>query len=169
VGGGEVQVREISGGSGYCSQNSMIAGFGFGDLDTVDSVQVLWPSGLVSDTALVATNQVITIVEFDIAGVEIAGDRDASFMLFPSFPNPFEDATTIRYTLAEGGPVALRVYDVAGRAVKTLVDDAGVAAGEHIVRWNGDNDTGAAVASGVYFYRIEAGPYVETRRMVLLR
>jgi hypothetical protein len=169
VGGGQVQIREISGGSGYCSQNSMIARFGFGDLATVDTVQVLWPSGLVTDTTLVATNQMITIVEFDLAGVDVAGDRGASFMLFPSFPNPFEDATTIRYSLPSAGRVALRVYDVSGRTVKTLVDDSSVSAGEHTVHWNGDNDAGSRVASGVYFYRIEAGPHVETRRMVLLR
>jgi hypothetical protein len=169
VSGGVAQIREISGGSGYCSQNSLIAGFGLRDANTVDSLQVFWPSGMVTDTLLVASNQVITVTEVDLAGVETAGDRPSAFMLFPSYPNPFGEATTIRYSMASGGKVALRVYDVSGRMVKTLVDAGDVAAGEHSVHWNGDNDAGAAVASGVYFYRIEAGPYVETRRMVLLR
>jgi hypothetical protein len=169
VAGGEVQTREISGGSGYCSQNSLIARFGLRDLDTVDSVQVIWPSGIVTDTTLVAVDQLIVIEEFDIAGVNIPGDASAAFMLFPSYPNPFGDATTIRYSLAGAGRVALRVYDVSGRVIRTLVDANDMAAGEHAVHWKGDNDSGAEVASGVYFYRIEAGPYVETRRMVLLR
>jgi len=169
VAGGEVQTREISGGSGYCSQNSLIAGFGLDDLGTVDSVQVIWPSGIVTDTTLVAADQLIVIEEFDIAGVDRPGESPAAFMLFPSYPNPFGDATTIRYSLAGAGRVALRVYDVSGRVIKTLIDAGDMPAGEHTAHWNGDNDSGGEVASGVYFYRIEAGPYVETRRMVLLR
>ena len=169
VSGGVSQIREISGGSGYCSQNSLIARFGLRDSTTVDSLQVIWPSGIVQDTALVAADQMITMTEFDLAGLEIAGDGASAFMLFPSYPNPFGEATTIRYSLPSAGPVALRVYDVSGRVVKTLVDARDVGPGEHAVRWEGDNDSGEGVASGVYFYRIEAGPYAETRRMVLLR
>ncbi len=169
VSGGLAQVREVSGGSGYCSQNSLTACFGLGDLSAVDSVRVFWPSGVVSDTALVATNQVITITEVDLAGVEAGGAGGVASMLCQSSPNPFGDAATIRYSLAWGGSVVLRVYDVAGRVIRTLVDDRDAAPGEHVVSWNGCSDSGTPVASGVYFYRIEAGPYMETRRMVLLR
>jgi hypothetical protein len=169
VAGGVARMLEISGGSGYCSQNSLIAGFGLGGLATADSVQVLWPSSLVTDSLLVAADQVITITEVDVAGVEVADETPAEFRLFPSYPNPFGETTTIRYMLPRAAGVSLRVYDVSGRVVRTLVDARSVSAGEHAVHWNGDNDSGGTVASGVYFYRMEAGPYVETRRMVLLR
>lgn len=169
VSGGVPQVREISGGSGYCSQNSLIAVFGLAGSAVADSIRVIWPSGIVHDTVLVAADQVITITEFDLAGIEIADQTPSAFALFPSYPNPFSEVTTIRYSLPSADKVRLRIYDVSGRVVKTLVSAGQQPAGEHSARWKGDNDAGAAVASGIYFYRIEAGAYTETRRMVLLR
>ena len=62
----------------------------------------------------------------------------------------------------------LEVYDLAGRHVRSLVSER-VTAGEHEVHWNGTDDTGAQVASGVYLYQLRAGEYVETKRMVLLK
>jgi hypothetical protein len=169
VTGTDVQIREISGGSGYCSQNSLVAGFGLGGASTVDSVRVYWPSGVVLDTTLVAADQLIELIEVDVSGVEIAGADESGLRLFPSYPNPFDRSTTIRYSLPHAGPVALRVYDVSGRVVRTLVDSKHMSAGEHFADWTGENEAGEPAASGVYFYRVEAGRNVETRRMVLLR
>jgi hypothetical protein len=85
-------------------------------------------------------------------------------------PNPFNPVTTIGYTLATSGHVTLRVYDVTGALVRTLVDGVQSAdAGALQATWDGRADTGAAVSSGVYFYRLEAGGTIETRRMVLLK
>jgi hypothetical protein len=83
-------------------------------------------------------------------------------------PNPFNPATTIRYQIAEAGRVTLRVYDVSGRLVRTLADRSQVA-GPHEARWNGTDDAGRPVASGVYFYRLQSGDFSQTRRMVLLK
>jgi flagellar hook assembly protein FlgD len=74
----------------------------------------------------------------------------------------------LRFDLARATPVALRIYDVAGRQVATLVDEPR-AAGAHAVRWDGRGASGAEMASGIYFCRLEAGPAVETRKMSLVR
>jgi hypothetical protein len=73
--------------------------------------------------------------------------------LLQNRPNPFNPETTIPYSLATPGRVQIRVFDIAGRRVRTLVNQL-QPAGDHLVRWNGKSDGGARVASGVYFYRI---------------
>jgi hypothetical protein len=83
-------------------------------------------------------------------------------------PNPFNPSTTIGYHLPAAGPAEIVVFDVRGHVVRTLVNGA-VAAGDHEVTWDGRDDAGNPVASGVYLYRLRAGPIVETRRMVLLK
>jgi hypothetical protein len=83
-------------------------------------------------------------------------------------PNPFNPTTTIAYSLREGGTTELAIFNVAGRRVRTLVEGF-VSAGDHEVRWDGLDDRGAAVASGVYFSRLRAGDALETRRMVLVK
>ncbi len=84
-------------------------------------------------------------------------------------PNPFNPRTTIRFSLAGDVPHAsLRVYDVAGRLVRTLRQGP-MTAGEHAVVWQGEDESGQAVASGVYFCRLEAGGVAEGRAMVLVR
>jgi hypothetical protein len=83
-------------------------------------------------------------------------------------PNPFNPSTNIRYRLGAPGQVTLRVYDIRGRLVRTLVDDARDA-GPHSVLWDGRDDGGTRVASGLYFYRLDAGAVVESRKMVLVQ
>jgi hypothetical protein len=87
-------------------------------------------------------------------------------------PNPFNPATTIAYSLAGRSNVAIRVYDVAGRVVRTLVDGE-VEAGEHVIVWDGTTDSGKHAASGVYFVKMETagqtGALRATRKLVLLK
>ncbi|MDH3197364.1 MAG: right-handed parallel beta-helix repeat-containing protein [Candidatus Krumholzibacteria bacterium] len=98
-----------------------------------------------------------------------AGAVPAAFALDQNVPNPFNPTTRIRYSLAAGGDrVTLRVFDVNGRLVRTLVD--GVAtAGPNDVIWDGRDDAGSPAASGVYFYRLEAPGFAQTRKMALIR
>ncbi len=91
----------------------------------------------------------------------------ATDALAQNVPNPFNPATAIRYELAAPGTVALRVYDVRGRLVRTLVD-ASQSAGPHAVTWDGRDDGGRPAASGVYFYRLDAGRSVLSKKMVLV-
>ncbi len=91
------------------------------------------------------------------------------FALHQNVPNPFNPATTIGYDVPPGGGVVtLRVYDVAGRLVRTLVDES-QPAGQKTIHWTGTNDLGSRVASGMYFYRMTAPGFTETRKMVLLQ
>jgi hypothetical protein len=91
------------------------------------------------------------------------------FALHQNVPNPFNPTTTIRYDVpAGGGHVTLKVYDVSGRVVQTLVD-AVQSAGQKTARWEGRNGRGERVATGIYLYRMEAPGFVETKKMVLLR
>jgi flagellar hook assembly protein FlgD len=88
--------------------------------------------------------------------------------LAQNYPNPFNPSTTIRFQLERGGPVSLRVIDVRGRIVRTLVDDSRDA-GWYQVRWNGTDDAGRAVASGLYFYRLRAGSFEDQKKLLLVK
>jgi hypothetical protein len=88
--------------------------------------------------------------------------------LYQNSPNPFSPATAIRFWLAQAGYVQLSIYDVAGRLIRTLVD-GGIQAGSHSVAWDGRDQKGREMPSGLYFYRMAAGAAAETRPMTLLR
>ncbi len=90
------------------------------------------------------------------------------FALEQNSPNPFNPNTTIRFTLPERSTVDLTIYDVGGRRVVTLVRQTKTA-GRHSVDWNGRDNRGDEVSSGVYFYRLSAGSKTQTRKMVLLK
>ena len=85
-----------------------------------------------------------------------------------NYPNPFNPVTQIRYSLSRGAEVRLVIYDVLGREIVTLADGR-QEAGLRTVTWNGRDAAGRQVASGVYFYRLLAGEFAQTRKMVLLR
>jgi len=87
-----------------------------------------------------------------------------------NYPNPFNPATTITYTVPDAGmrPVSLVIYDVRGARVRTLVDGMH-SGGRFSVDWNGRNDAGARVSSGMYFYRLEQPGFTATRKMLLIK
>jgi len=86
-----------------------------------------------------------------------------------NYPNPFNPTTTISYIVPSGGAkTRLVIYDLAGRRVRTLIDEE-KSGGEYTVRWNGRDDNGRQLGSGVYFYRIEIGDFRVDRRMVMLK
>jgi DNA-binding transcriptional regulator YhcF (GntR family) len=85
-----------------------------------------------------------------------------------SYPNPFNPETQIDYTLNTTGNVRIQIYNITGQLIRTFVMGY-QPAGSYSVRWDGRNESGDQTASGVYLYRIEAGPYEVTNRMVLLK
>jgi aminopeptidase N len=89
-------------------------------------------------------------------------------VLDQNYPNPFNPATTIRFRLNEPAAVSLRIYDAAGRLVRALVGTP-LSAGTYARVWDGTDSRGAAVSSGVYLYRLDAGSFSRTRKMILLR
>jgi hypothetical protein len=90
------------------------------------------------------------------------------FVLEQNFPNPFNPSTTIRYELPEDGLVNVTIYDMMGRQVSTLVSSHQTA-GYKSIQWNATNDFGKPVSAGVYLYQIQAGEFVQTKKMVLLK
>ena len=90
------------------------------------------------------------------------------FALEPNYPNPFNPSTTIRYQLAENSKVTLKIYNLLGQEVRTLMNTH-QSNGIHSVIWDGTNNFGQRVTSGVYFYRLQAGDFVKTRKMVLVK
>lgn len=83
-------------------------------------------------------------------------------------PNPFHGPTMIAYSVAEPSPVRLIVFDVSGRRVALLADELQMA-GRYLLDWPGLDDSGQPVADGVYFYRLEVGPWSQTKKMLKLR
>ncbi len=90
------------------------------------------------------------------------------FALRQNYPNPFNPATAIAYDVPRRSYVSIRVYNLLGREVRVLVQEE-VPAGFHSIAWNGTDNRGRSVASGIYLYRIRAGDYVATRKMMLLK
>lgn len=85
-----------------------------------------------------------------------------------NFPDPFSSQAEIRYELPHAGQVTLKVYNIVGQEVRTLVRNY-QPQGQHLVIWDGTDERGSAMANGVYFFRIQAGDFIQTRKVVLLR
>ncbi|HLA39519.1 MAG TPA: FlgD immunoglobulin-like domain containing protein, partial [Candidatus Glassbacteria bacterium] len=105
------------------------------------------------------------------AGIRPAASLPKAFSLVQNVPNPFNPSTTISYTIPQSaGPlwVSLAVYDLRGRKVAELVE-ADQGAGSYSVSWDGTDRAGRVLPSGVYFYRLVAGDFKATRKMVLIK
>jgi cytochrome c553 len=99
---------------------------------------------------------------------DVPGGRGLHYALMQSVPNPFKRSATISFSIAKPEFVKLRVFDAAGRLVKTLVDDYISTPGMHEVTWNGRNNSGAKLPTGVYFYEMNAGGYNAKRKMIFV-
>ena len=116
------------------------------------------------------TGKELEALSLAIHGAPEGAALPKAFSLAPNVPNPFNPATTISFAVPEGagGRISLKVYDIRGRLVRTLTE-GGHAPGTYSVFWDGGEETGARASSGVYFYRLTAGDFVSTRKMVLLK
>ncbi|OQY38844.1 MAG: hypothetical protein B6226_03035 [Candidatus Cloacimonetes bacterium 4572_65] len=85
-----------------------------------------------------------------------------------NYPNPFNPETTVRYAVKENGQVSLKIFNIKGQLVKTLVNQE-VKAGNHAIVWNGKNSFGTDVATGIYMYRLETKTYNQTKKMMLMK
>jgi minor extracellular serine protease Vpr len=123
-------------------------------------------------TAVTASNHRIRAIVTTATGLSSIepgpGGMPVAFDLEQNYPNPFNPTTRISYTIGERGNVTLEVFDILGRGVATLVNEAQAPGSYHIV-WNGRNALNLPVTSGVYFYRLRSGGLSKTNRMVLLK
>jgi hypothetical protein len=91
-----------------------------------------------------------------------------SYTVSQNYPNPFNPSTSIQYALPKSSMVTIKVYNMLGQEVRTLTSEV-KQAGYYSVQWNGDNNLGQPVSSGIYIYRVTAGQYFKTMKMVLLK
>ncbi|HSH00583.1 MAG TPA: FlgD immunoglobulin-like domain containing protein, partial [candidate division Zixibacteria bacterium] len=144
----------------------LISGTG-GAFEADEVTALVWPSTLSAELTGV---ELASAAGRTVEGV-LAGDAAAlpdGFALEQNYPNPFNPSTTIRFALAAPAAVRLDVFDALGRKVTTLAHGT-YGAGSHTVTWDGENSSGETVASGVYFYRLQAGGQSLARKMALLK
>jgi len=164
--GGERQCRQLGGDAGYLSGNAPTLHMGFGSATVVDTLRVLWPSGVVNEYFDVALDQRMTLDE----EATPAGEAPAlGYALLANYPNPFNPITEIRFSLPEATTVSLEVYDLSGRRVRTLLAGESRDAGLQGITWDGRDDAGVAMPSGVYLSRIQAAEFNAARKLVLLK
>jgi len=117
-------------------------------------------------------DQVLIYNNFE--GINTTGVKDettvipAKFELFQNYPNPFNPTTTIKFGVAKAGVIQLTVYDILGRKIKTLFNED-TYVGFHTVNWDGTNEYGNKVATGLYFYQLKASSVQLTQKMLLLK
>jgi len=149
------------------------------DLSTyADSAMIIFHSGfMVPDSnqngkvhGLFAVTPSGKILEF--SSLVAIGEEDLSipktFDISQNYPNPFNPTTNIKYQLPEAADVSLVIYNILGQKVRTLVNNR-VNAGFHTVEWDGRNDAGVKISTGVYIYRFQAADFIKTKKMVLMK
>ncbi len=165
-----VQIREVATGGGWCSSDDLVVHFGLGAETVIDTVMVTWPGGQPLVVTEVEADQLLVLVEefnenpSGVPEYPVLG----SFRLEQAFPNPFNPSTTIRFAVPKNDRVSVRIYDVAGRLVKELLDEHR-AAGEHSLLWRGRDNADRVVAAGVYFVRLESGRFKTARSLTLVK
>lgn len=157
-------IREVSGGSGGKGQNSLPVEFGLGSATLIDSVIVRWPSGTTQGFAGVTPNVIYSLTE----GQQLVGVNDpltvpSRFELRQNYPNPFNPKTIINYELPITNYVTLVIYDVLGKELASLVNKK-QSAGNYEISWDASD-----YPSGVYFYKLTAGDFTETKKMILMK
>ncbi|MFA6980021.1 MAG: FlgD immunoglobulin-like domain containing protein [Ignavibacteriaceae bacterium] len=121
-----------------------------------------------STTGLAAYFDNIVVSQLAPLAVEDNAPVPVEYILQQNYPNPFNPSTTINYNLPTSGLVSLNVYDLLGREVASLVSTE-QSAGHHSATWNGKNNSGNAVPSGVYLYSLSSGNYKSTMKMILMK
>jgi flagellar hook assembly protein FlgD len=104
----------------------------------------------------------VTAIEDEFTGIP------EKFSLIQNFPNPFNPVTIISYQLPKNSSVELTVYNTVGQPIRTLVN-SNQSAGTYQLQWDGKNDKGVNVSTGLYFYRIKAGSFVQMKKMMLIK
>ncbi|MDD3643803.1 MAG: T9SS type A sorting domain-containing protein [Candidatus Krumholzibacteria bacterium] len=156
-------------------QVSMGTVAGSGAEDTLRWDTTGFPGGLYLIEIVTVDDEGIQCRDLRLGGIPqytVTGDPEtpgAETTLRGSYPNPFNPSTTIEFSLASGTAVSMSIYDVSGRRVRCLLRNEPREKGLHTVQWDGRNDRGVQMPSGVYFCRFEAGREHFSRKMIILR
>ena len=131
---------------------------GSGNQNDCFNENTLWIQGFNLETATEIEN-----------GSDVSPDKPNNFMLFHSYPNPFNSTTTIKYNISKASILQLKIYDINGRLVKTLINSGTQAAGLHQTKWNGRGMFNELVGSGNYFCRLIAPDFTKTINLLFLK
>lgn len=166
---GKKLIRYTKVAQSWKMQDNPYVHFGIGKATAIDSLVIRWPRGDVQVYKNLAINKYHKIVESTSSAVFNRGSQVPEKMtLEQNYPNPFNPVTRIVYHIAQPGNVHIAIYDLAGRKVKTLVDGQ-QPGGQNTVQWDGRDDQGRAVASGVYYYRMVADNLSQSRKMIFMQ
>jgi hypothetical protein len=124
-------------------------------------------SGMIYEYMLESIN--VNGEHFEEQTIEVTVPVPTEYVLFNNYPNPFNPATSLKFQLPQNCAVTISVYNINGQLIKTLLNNVNYTPGEYVVKWNGDNQIGHKVASGIYIYRFTADTYSKIGRMVLLK
>jgi len=129
-------------------------------------------NGVFYDAGLVAVydegNSDLVEINFEYAGTSTNDIIVVKTQLNNNYPNPFNPVTNIAYSIKTAGNVTLEVYNIKGQLVKTLINEVRET-GNYTTTWNGTDDAGKSLASGVYFYKMKASNYTATKKMILMK
>ncbi|MCK4353176.1 T9SS type A sorting domain-containing protein [candidate division WOR-3 bacterium] len=143
--------------------------FGNWTVEAVDTfiitVTTILPAGIFD---LDMTNDVLADTFISVGVEETTPELPTHFSLAQNQPNPFSKTTVVSFQCPAVSDISLRIYDVTGKLVKTLVDEKRKP-GSYKVNWNGTNNSGEMVANGVYFYKLQADNFTRTRKLILLK
>ena len=168
--GDQVQIREVAAGGGWLSSDAPTVHFGLGEATVIDTLKVTMPGCIWPMQTNLPADQVLTLAGVSASPVH-EEDSDLPGLeagLYSCYPNPFNPTVTIRFGLQEPGHAMLKIFDVAGRLVRVLVDEPRSAGLQNEV-WRGRDQAGRSVASGSYFVLLEAENVTDVRSVILLR
>ncbi|MBN1424617.1 VCBS repeat-containing protein [Candidatus Fermentibacteria bacterium] len=168
IGGQSVwQFREISSQTGACGQNQMAVHFGLGEAGTVDSLVICWPRGGMEVFTNLPVNRHLEVAESAVSGQ--CQPRPDAVRLGQNRPNPFHSRTTILVSVHGPCLLSLGVFDLQGRRVRQLRGEEFAQSESIVHEWDGADESGRFLPSGIYVCRAEADGVTATRRMTLLR
>ncbi len=159
-GTGEVRVDDESGGYIGNLDSSFVLG------DSLVSITGIHYFSFTNYKMLPRNNN--DVIRFSVSVEENPAGMPHTYALEQNYPNPFNPETTIRYRLAQKGQVTINIFNVLGQKVITLVDE-NKPAGAYRIVWNGRDERGVAVPTGMYFYRMKSGEFTHVRKLLLLK
>jgi hypothetical protein len=168
--GGEIQLRFTKCPDGWLRQNNPWIHFGLGQSTDIDSVVIRWPLGLVEVLTNVTINQYHEIKEGDTTSKVFSNKNKipVDFRLEQNYPNPFNPETIIRYSIPNGDELKLSIYNINGELVRRFIIFHNTG-GYYNIMWNGRDDAGQLVHSGLYIYRMEINEFNTAQKMLFVK
>ena len=161
------QFREVLAQNSFNSMNMLNVHMGFGNATVIDSLVIIWPGGLKEVYTNVQPNDFYNATEGQgiVSGIISFGStvNPDEFKLFQNYPNPFNPVTQIGYELTKGSKISLKIYDILGKEIRTLVSEF-QPAGNYKITFDGEG-----LSRGDYIYKLSAGEFSLTKRMTLLK